>query len=121
MHLLQKLGGFLLAAAIGYAQNSRAEQIENARQARAASLTPEVNKGAEEFLRSFKDRKYAERFAAGYNGLRVKLGGLVTGGGFAVGPEYLREDLFHGNLRVRSAAQISFSGYQRLDGEINLP
>lgn len=121
MKTFLRLGALVIAAAAGHAQTSRAEQIEQARQSRAAALKPEANTSAEEFLRLFKDRKYAERFAAGYNGLRVKLGGLVTGGGFAVGPEYLREDLLHGNLRVRSAAQISFTGYQRLDGEINLP
>jgi outer membrane protein assembly factor BamA len=105
----------------GIPPDSRAEEIQRARQARAAKLVPEQTSKAEEFLRRFKDQKYLERFAAGYNGLRVKLGGLVTGGGFALGPEYLREDLFRGNIRFRSAAQISFRNYQRLDAELNFP
>lgn len=101
--------------------NTRASQIEDLRRERSAKLQPEVNTGAEEFLRQFKDRKYMERFAAGYNGLRVKLGGLVTGGGFGLGPEYLREDFWDGRMKVRGAAQISFRGFQRMDAEMKMP
>jgi hypothetical protein len=36
---------------------------------------------------------------------------MVTGGGFALGPEYFREDLLGGNLNTRLAAQISTRGY----------
>jgi outer membrane protein assembly factor BamA len=46
---------------------------------------------------------------------------MVTGGGFAIGPEYLREDLFSGNLTVRTSAQVSTRGYTKYEGEMALP
>ncbi|MBM3787264.1 MAG: hypothetical protein FJW30_23140 [Acidobacteria bacterium] len=56
---------------------SRTAEIEQARAERVKQLKVEKNSGLEEGLRLFKDRKYAERFAAGYNGLRVKMGGVT--------------------------------------------
>ncbi|MFB3924177.1 MAG: BamA/TamA family outer membrane protein [Terriglobia bacterium] len=62
-----------------------------------------------------------ERVSAGVAGFRLKLGGLVPGGGFALGPEYLRDDLAEGNLVFRSAAQASIKGYQRYDLQFSAP
>ena len=44
----------------------------------------EKNTTAEQFLLWLKDDKILERFS--YNGLRAQFGGLMTGGGFALGP-----------------------------------
>lgn len=100
---------------------TRAEHIQNARRARLSELKPdEVNK-PERFLRWLNEEKVLARISAGYNGLRVKPGGMVTGGGFAVGPEYFREDLLNGQLKFRSAAQGSTRSYVRLETEARLP
>lgn len=100
---------------------TRAEVIEAARAEKAANLTPDEVSPAEQKLRAFKDGKYLERLAAGYNGLRVKIGNMVTGGGFAIGPEYFREDLLHGRLTTRASAQISTRGYQKYEAQAILP
>jgi len=101
--------------------NSRAAVIEKSRDAKAAKLEPDEVSPAEKRLRMFKDAKYLERISSGYNGLRVKLGNMVTGGGFAVGPEYFREDLLRGQLTTRASAQFSTRGYQKYEAQALLP
>lgn len=117
------LASLLLLAASLHAQdpNSRTAVIEKERDAKAAKLEPDEVTPAEKRLRMFKDAKYLERLAAGYNGLRVKIGNMVTGGGFAIGPEYFREDLLRGNLTTRASAQFSTRGYQKYEAQAILP
>lgn len=100
---------------------SRVAEIEADRDKKAASLAPDEVSKAESVLRDIKDKKLIERFQAGINGVRVKLGGLATGGGFALGPEYLREDLADGKLMLRGSSVFSFRGYQKYDLELNAP
>ena len=100
---------------------TRAATIEAARQQKSQSLAPEQLSKGEQVLKEFRDRKVFERFSAGIAGFRVKLGGLVSGSGFAIGPEYLRKDLAGGNLIFRSSAQTSFRNYQRYDIEFSNP
>lgn len=100
---------------------SRTQQIEQERDKKAALLKPEVVTKEEGFLRNFKDKKYLERFAAGYNGLRASVGNMVVGSGFAFGPEYYREDLRGGELTFRASAQTSLRGYLKFDTQVTLP
>jgi len=101
--------------------SSRAAEIERAREAKEAALKPDEVTRTERFLRDIKDKKLVERITAGYNGFRIKVGNMVTGGGFAAGPEYFRNDLRGGNLWVRSSAQFSTKGYTKYEGEAALP
>ncbi|MEO5923688.1 MAG: BamA/TamA family outer membrane protein [Bryobacteraceae bacterium] len=111
----------LLLCTIGLsAQNApttRAAEIEQARDAKIATLKPEEVSKTEGRLRAIKEQHLLERISSGYNGLRVKLGGIVTGGGFAVGPEYLREDLLGGKMMLRASAQASTKHYTNLEAE----
>ncbi|MBL8241065.1 MAG: BamA/TamA family outer membrane protein [Bryobacterales bacterium] len=109
------------AALLAQEPATRAALIEKERAAKAARLAPDEVSAAEKRLRAFKDAKYLERMAAGYNGLRVKLGNMVTGGGFAAGPEYFREDLWRGKLTARASAQYSTRGYQKYEAQAVLP
>ncbi len=116
------LGGILLAGHPLAAQvDSRAEEIKAARREKAQHLEPDKVPKAEEALREIKDRRLLERISAGIAGFRLKLGGVATGGGFALGPEYLRRDLANGNLIFRAAAQTSFRAYQRYDLQFSAP
>jgi len=101
--------------------SSRTEEIEAARLQKAEQLQPEEASRTERALLYFREHKILERFTAGVAGFRAKLGGLVTGGGFAVGPEYLRRDLAEGNLIFRTAAQASIREYQRYDLQLTAP
>ena len=100
---------------------TRAEELERERAEYQKHLAPEKNTRIEELLRRVRDNKLLERSNYGYNGLGVKIGGLVNGSGFAVGPQYLRDDLRDGAVVIRAAAQISFKNYQRADAQILLP
>jgi outer membrane protein assembly factor BamA len=100
---------------------TRASEIQQEREAKASKLEPDEVSGVEKWLRTFKDAKYLERLAAGSNGFRAKVGNMVTGGGFAIGPEYFREDLLRGQLTARASAQRSTRGYQKYEAQAILP
>lgn len=101
--------------------SSRTEEIEDARRERARQLHPEVSSRTERTLLYVQEHKVLERITSGVAGFRLKFGGLVSGGGFAVGPEYLRRDLADGNLVFRTAAQASARKYQRYDLQLSAP
>lgn len=102
-------------------ETTRAAVIEAERDKKAAALKPDEPTKAEQVLTRIKDDKIIERLQAGYNGLRGRLGGLATGGGFALGPEYARQDLARGKLQLRSSAVFSFRNFQRYDLELRAP
>ncbi|MBM3811327.1 MAG: hypothetical protein FJW20_06790 [Acidimicrobiia bacterium] len=75
----------LFTLAISSAQvSTRAEQIEKAREEKTTRLEPDTPHPWEQRLIYMKDKKILERISAGIAGFRVKLGGMPTGGGFAV-------------------------------------
>jgi hypothetical protein len=93
----------LLAADV----DSRTAEIEQQRDAKQAKLAPDNPSTWEQRLIYIKDAKVLERISAGIAGFRVKIGGMPTGGGFALGPEYFREDLAGGKLTVNAALQAT--------------
>ncbi|MBI3279715.1 MAG: hypothetical protein HYZ57_07745, partial [Acidobacteria bacterium] len=100
---------------------TRAQELERQRVEYQKQLAPEKATRVEELLRRLKDEKILERINYGYNGLSAKVGGMVSGGGFALGPQYFRDDLKDGALVVRAAAQISFRNYQKAEAQLVLP
>ena len=94
----------------------RAEQVR-----KQTELQPENVSKTEEFLRDLKDQRWLERITGGVYGIRPKFGGLATGSGFALGPEYFRPDFAKGKVAVRSSAMISFGGYQLYDVQLSFP
>jgi len=101
--------------------NSRAAEIESGRAQKAQHLVPEPPDRIERYLNFIEDKKILERLTGGIAGFRPKLGGMVTGSGFALGPEYLRRDLARGRVTLRGAAQTSFTGYRKFDLQFSLP
>lgn len=100
---------------------SRAEEIQAAREKKAAALTPEVASGTEQFLVRVREQRILERLTYGIGGLRARIGGLVTGSGFAAGPEYFRDDLANGQVMFRATTQFSTRGYQLYDVALSFP
>lgn len=100
---------------------SRTAEIQNAREKKAADIQPEANSKLEERLIYIKDNKVLERITGGVGGWRIKVGGMSANGGFALGPEYLRDDLRNGAVSVRLAAQATFRLFQRFEAELNMP
>jgi outer membrane protein assembly factor BamA len=112
----------LLATVLaGQTPATRVEEIEAAKETKLKALKPEEVSKAENFLRRFKDDRLLEKFGSGYNGFRPKIGNMVTGGGFAAGLEYMRDDLMNGGLTARASAQVSTRAYQKYQLQGTLP
>jgi outer membrane protein assembly factor BamA len=109
------------SAALAREPQTRAEEIELARERKAAALEPEDPNKWETVLIRVREEKILERLTDGMAGFRLKFGGLASGAGFALGPEYYREDFAKGKVYFRGAAQASFTGAQKLDLEVGAP
>jgi len=101
--------------------DSRVAEIEKERQERSAHLEADRRSKFEQKLVDIEQMKLLERLLGGVHGFQAKIGGLVSGSGFAIGPEYLREDLFSGNLTFRTSAQASYKLYQKYELQMTLP
>jgi hypothetical protein len=62
-----------------------------------------------------------ERARSGLNGLRLKWGGLPSGGGFAIGPEYVRDDLLLGQMNFRLSTVVSTKVFEKYDFNLRFP
>jgi hypothetical protein len=100
---------------------TRAQQIESARKAKAAVLQPETVSGAEHAFLEVRRRRLIEKFQYGWHGLRPRIGGLVTGGGFAFGPEYRNDEIANGELIFRTSARATLRRFQHYDMELAAP
>ncbi len=77
---------------------TRESEIEAARANKVPLVQPDDQPRFERWLVTIEQQKILERLTAGIAGFRAKFGGLATGSGFALGPEYLREDLAGGKI-----------------------
>ncbi len=100
---------------------TRAAEIELERDEKATELRPDEPTGIEHVLNVIKQKKVIERITSGVAGFRVHLGGLITGSGFAAGPEYYRRDLLHDQARFRASARGSLRKFYLFDADFNLP
>jgi hypothetical protein len=100
---------------------TRAGQIELERQTKATKLEPDNPSGIEHALIVIKQKRIVERLTAGIAGFRAHFGGLITGSGFAVGPEYYRRDLIQDQIVVRASARASLQKFLLMDTEFDLP
>jgi outer membrane protein assembly factor BamA len=114
----------VLAAATGVKAepvDSRIGQILAERAEKTRLLEPEAPTKMERRMDWLRDSAFLRNFGDLGNGVRLKMGGLVTGSGFAVGPEFSREGLFSGKMDFRTSAQVSMGGYQKQDIELSFP
>ena len=86
--------------------DTRAAEIEAARRQKAAQMAPDETTGGEKAFLRIKEGKIIERVTAGVAGFRLGFGGLITGSGFAIGPEYLRRDLRSEERRVGKECRL---------------
>ena len=111
----------LLSSPVRSEEATRAQEIEAARQEKAGQLAPDDTSRLERALVVIRERKLVERATAGIAGFRVKLGGLASGSGFALGPEYLRRDLADGEVIIRASARATAKAYQLYDAQLTFP
>ncbi len=122
--VLSRLGGAFLGLALaagGAAAQTRAGGIEEERDQKARALKQETVTGLERVLLEIKHRKVLERITAGYNGLRFQMGNMATGSGFALGPEFYREDILEGQLRLSVSAALSTGLWQKYQTALTAP
>ncbi len=115
--LLVLVFGATLAAQV----SSRQESIEKDRDAKQGTLAPDEPNKWERRLIYVKDAKLLERLSAGIAGFRFQIGGMPTGSGFAIGPNYLREDLGRGKVAVNAYALGSTRLWTKLGAGIKVP
>ena len=100
---------------------TRAEAIQEKREAKKREIQPERTSKMEARLNKIKDQRLLERLTAGADGVTVVIGGLATGQGFALGPQYSRGDLAGGELKLRTSARIASSHAYLLDLDLRAP
>lgn len=100
--------------------DSRAAQIDAQRKQREAHLAPDEPDRTEATLQFIKRKKIVERLTAGVAGFRIRLGGLVTGSGFALGPEYYRRNERE-SVYFRTSARGSLQEFYLLDLGLSFP
>jgi outer membrane protein assembly factor BamA len=100
---------------------SRSEEIQLERKKKAADLQPEVVSKTEQWFIAFREKHILAKIQYGIGGLRARVGALVTGSGFAFGPEFYRDDLADGTVLFRVTTQFSFKKYQLYDVELAFP
>lgn len=121
-HALHLAVLFVCVSVASFGQvTTRAQLIGQLRDQKAENLEPEELNSVEDRLLWFKDNKILERFSAGIYGFRFKSGGMATGEGFGIGPEYARTDLARGRVLLRAAAQVSTKGATKFDAQLTVP
>jgi hypothetical protein len=100
---------------------SRIAEILAEREQKMHQLQPEAPSKMERRMDWLRDTKFLQNFGDLGGGVRVKVGGLVTGSGLAVGPEISRQGIFGGKMDFRASAQVSMGGYQKQDLEVSFP
>jgi hypothetical protein len=110
-----------MLAAVTAAAQTRTAEIEKTRDAKVPAMQPEKVSRLEDVMLQFKQRKVLERITAGYNGLRVQIGSLATGSGFAAGPQFFREELLNGQMRIDVSAVISTRLWQKYQAGVAAP
>ena len=114
----------LLAAAIVpspvFAQQTRAEQLEQLRAEKARSLAPYTPGKMEAMALWIEDRRVLERFSSGLTGIYPRIGGLPTGSGFALGATF-RVAKPDPKFVFEATGAGTFKGYKELDLTARLP
>ncbi len=100
--------------------DTRAGQIEEQRKQKAAALSPDVPAKPDRVLQKIENDELVERITSGISGWRLKLGGLITGSGFAVGPEYERQ-LLHEQVSFDASLSASLKEYYLMQARVGIP
>jgi hypothetical protein len=108
---------------------TRTDDIAAAEKAKAEHLVPQaMPHGEQVFVET--EKKAIDPLFAPPNGIGLTLGGLPTGGGFSLGPQYARRDLLRDNLvsdtyvvgstKLWWRGQTSLEAPSLLDGHLSL-
>lgn len=99
---------------------TRTESIQTARLDKAKALVPEERSPTDKRL-SWATEAVLDSLTYGVKGLGLRFGGLPTGQGFALGPQFTRHGLGGGRAVLRTSAAGSFAGAYLLDLQVSVP
>lgn len=100
---------------------TRTESLEKDQQEKARKLRPEEPSNAEQAFNKYLGENPMQKLVGGITGLRIRFGGLPSGSGFGLGPEYYRPDLAKGQILFRVAAIGSAKLWYLVDTELQFP
>ena len=101
--------------------DTRSELIEEQREDKARDLRPARPHRVEEALQKYIGEDPLNTIMGGISGLRLRPGGLPSGGGFGLGPEYYRTDLANGQMHFRASASGSTKLWYLIETELRFP
>ncbi|MEZ5400495.1 MAG: BamA/TamA family outer membrane protein [Bryobacteraceae bacterium] len=101
--------------------DSRLASLERERAMRNAAMAAAPSVEKKGGIAGINPRAFIDVLSGGSTGLSVKVGGLVTGSGFGLGPEYHRPDLANGNVDLRAYAVGSVRSYYLLHTSLAFP
>ena len=88
---------------------------------KARNLKPARPHKVEEALEKHVGEDPLNKYMGGIPGLHLRLGGLPSGGGFGLGPEYYRTDLAGGQMHFRVFGTGSAKRWYLLETELRFP
>lgn len=103
------------------APGGRLAQWNSLREKKAGQIQAPQRKGLEKALYEIKEQHLMERLMAGWHGFHLGYGGLHTGSGLALGPDWRQERLARGVLDMRASVRVSLKRYERYEFQIGMP
>lgn len=100
---------------------TRIELMTEQQEEKARNLGPAKPPGVEQALEKYVGEDPLNKYMGGIPGLRLRLGGLPSGGGFGLGPEYYRTDLAKGQMHFRTFASGSSKLWYIIEMELRFP
>jgi outer membrane protein assembly factor BamA len=101
--------------------NTRIESIEEQQREKARNPLPAEPPKAEQVLARYVGEDPLNKYLGGIPGLHLRLGGMPSGAGFSLGPEYFRPDLAKGQVHFRVSALGSTKLWYLIDTELQFP
>ena len=109
-----------LLPSLAFAQQTRAELLEQQRAERAKELRPYEPNKLERALLYMDEKRIIERLGQELSGIYPRIGGFTTGSGFAFGAG-IRHRLPFQSFQVDASGAISTRGYKALDFRVHAP
>ncbi|HBY61157.1 MAG TPA: hypothetical protein DEH78_15150 [Solibacterales bacterium] len=109
------------AALLAPAQQTRTEELEQRRTAEGGKYPDDELNTVERAIDWAENRRVLERFSRGINGFRLVIGNLIPNAGFALGPEYYRDELRDGAVQFRVGARGSMRRSLLAEAELVFP
>ncbi len=101
------IGLAALATCMAADPPTRREEMERRRSAEGGQYGDDERSIVEIAARWADDRRLLERLTRGIGGVRGVIGNLMPGAGFALGPEYYRDEIRDGAVQFRVGARAS--------------